>query len=405
MTRIRVFAAFAAVAVIVAGCSSSKSSSSGSGKTITIGLLTDYTGLAASSGKTSVLGVQAGEVVAAKDGFKIKYVIGDSATNPSTVLTAAQKLVDQDHVFAVIAVSAVAFGAAPFLASHNVPVIGVSEDSNEWMSDKNMFSVYGALDTTKVSSGGGLLFKRLGVTNVGSLGYGISPTSSEAAKGAAISAQHAGLTVGYLNANFPFGSTNVQPVALAMKSKGVNGFTASVDPNTGLELITAFRQIGGDLRAAILPTGYGGDLLQAGPGALQSAQGVYFESEFEPVEMHTAATNQFQSALKSVGVTSDPTYAEYAGYTSILLLIQALKTAGTSATHSALISALTGISNWNAGGLLGSLSLNLGARTSQPIGTGCSYLTKLQGSSFQLVPGEDPNCGTVIPGVSVSPGS
>ncbi len=28
------------------------------------------------------------------------------------------------------------------------------------------------------------------------------------------------------------------------------------------------------LKAALMPTGYGGDLAQAGPGALQTAQGV-----------------------------------------------------------------------------------------------------------------------------------
>jgi ABC-type branched-subunit amino acid transport system substrate-binding protein len=405
--RRTLLAAVAALAVTVAGCSSSSksSNSTGAGKTITVGLLTDFTGLAASSGKTSALGAQAGAVVAAKDGYKIRFVIGDTQTNPSTALTAAQKLVDQDHVLAVIAVSAITFSAAPFLTAHNVPVIGAAEDSNEWITAKNMFSVYGAVDTTKVSTGLGLLFKRLGVTNVGVLGYGISPTSSESAKASAVSARHAGLTVGYENANFSFGSTNVQPVALAMKSNGVNGFTATVDPNTGLSLITAFRQIGGNLKAAVLPTGYGGDLLQAGPGALQSAQGVYFSSEFQPVEMHTPATVQFQNALKSVGVTSDPTYSEYAGYTSVLMLVDALKAAGSNPTRSSVIFALSVISNWNAGGLLGSLTLNMGQRSAQPIGTGCSYLTELHGSTFQLVAGEDPYCGTTIPGATVTAGA
>jgi ABC-type branched-subunit amino acid transport system substrate-binding protein len=71
------------------------------------------------------------------------------------------------------------------------------------------------------------------------------------------SAKAAGIKIGYLNASFAFGSTNVQPVALAMKAAGVDGATASVDPNTSYALITALRQAGVDLKAFLLPTGYG----------------------------------------------------------------------------------------------------------------------------------------------------
>ena len=117
----------------------------------------------------------------------------------------------------------------------------------------------------------------------------------------------------------------VPVVALpAGQSAGVDGMYASVDPNTGFALITALRQSGDNLKVALLPTGYGGDLQQAGPTAQQIAQNVSFISLFEPVELHTPATMQFQSDLKGVGVTGDPTYAEYAGYTSIALLVQGL---------------------------------------------------------------------------------
>jgi hypothetical protein len=121
--------------------------------------------------------------------------------------------------------------------------------------------VYGALDTTKVATTAGAFFKMEGVSVLGAQGQGTSPGSAESAKGAVVSAQVAGLKVGYLNANFPFGSANVQPIALAKKSAGVDGFTATVDPNTGA-LATALRQAGDALKVALLPTGYGGDFLR-----------------------------------------------------------------------------------------------------------------------------------------------
>src|SRR5579875_1151819 len=145
----------ACAAVVVAGCSSSSSKSSGSGggggggNTITVGILTDLTGPAASSAKTTPLGAQAGAVIAAQQGYHLKFVEGDSQTSPAAVLTAAQKLVEQDHVNVVLAVSAVAFGATGYLTQHGVPVVGVSEDGPEWITSHNMFSAFGFTDPSK----------------------------------------------------------------------------------------------------------------------------------------------------------------------------------------------------------------------------------------------------------------
>jgi ABC-type branched-subunit amino acid transport system substrate-binding protein len=404
--KVKLVAALVGILMVAAACSSSSStgSSSGGGHTYTVGVLTDLTGLAASGNKTSPQGVQAGAVYASKQGYTIKYVVADTATSPSGALTAAQKLVQQDHVFAVIAVSSLAFSAAPFLTSQGVPVLGVAEDGSEWITSKNMFSTFGYLDPTIVSTTYGQYFKMEGATNVGSLGYGISPSSAESAKGAAASAQAVGLKAGYLNANFPFGSTNVEPVALAMKSAGVDGVTAAADPNTNFALITALRQSGASPKVGVFATGYGGDLQSAGPGAQQTAQGLSFFLPWEPIEMNTPATQQFQSALKSIGITAGPTYAEYAGYTSIALLVQGLQGAGSNPSQSALINSLSRITNFNAAGLLGSHTLNLTQRVGTLGVDNCYWFVKYSGSTFQPVAGALPLCGTNT-GQKVSPSS
>lgn len=407
-SKLRLGAAVVSVLLVAAACGSSSSGSSssgGGGKTYTVGILTDVTGPAASGNKTSVQGVQAGAVLASKQGYTIKYVVADTGTSPTGAMQAAQKLVQQDHVFAVVAVSALTFSAAPFLTAQGVPVVGVAEDGTEWITSKNMFSAYGYTDPRLVSTTYGQYFKTQGATNVGALGYSISPSSSEAAKSAAVSAEAAGLKAGYVNANFPFGSTNVEPVALAMKSAGVNGVTASTDPNTAFALITALRQSGANPRVAVFATGYGGDLQQAGPSAKQTAQNLSFISSWEPVEMHTAATEQFQSALKSIGITTDPTYAEYAGYTSIALLVQGLQGAGSNPSQSALINSMSRISSFNAAGLFGSHSVDLSKRVGSLGADNCYWFTKYSGSTFQPVSGASPLCGHIIQGKTVSPSS
>jgi branched-chain amino acid transport system substrate-binding protein len=292
------------------------------------------------------------------------------------------------------------------LTQQHIPVVGVAEDGPEWITSPNMFSVFGPLDLSKVASTTGEVFKKEGATTVGSIGYSVSPSSSESAKAASVSAQAAGLKSGYLNANFPFGSTNVEPEALAMKNAGVNGWTASVDPNTGYALITALKQAGAHIKIALLPTGYGGDVLQAGPGAIQAAQGAYFLSTFEPIEMHTAATEQLSKDMKAVGVKLDPTYAEYAGYTSIALLVDGLKAAGSNPTQADLITALSGIHDFTAAGLFGSHKLDMSQRHNVVVGVdNCYWVTKLKDKTFELVPGQDPICGHVIEGKSVSASS
>ena len=397
--------AIAAVAVVtaVASCSSPKSGgvSSGAGRskggTITIGLLTDLTGTGASGFKTSLQGVAAGVAWAAREGYHLKLDILDTQSAPTGALIAAQRMVLRDHVPAVIAVSAVTYGAAGFLSSHTVPVIGVALDADEWNTSPNMFAVTGTSHPELVSDLFGRLMKMEGGTDLGVVGLNLPPAAA-GAEGVAVSARLAGLRVGYLNAAFPLGSTNVAPAVLAMKSAGVDSFTAITAPNTALAFITTLKQEGVRLKFALLGDGYGGDLVQGGPGAAQAAQSAYFGLPLEPVEMHTSATDQFLSSLRQVGVRGDPTMAEYDGYVSVLLLGQALRAAGTDPTQSSLMTALSNIHDFNAGGLFGPERLDVDNRTG--VGTGylaCSFITRFVGSTFHLVANADPICGSIIP--------
>lgn len=182
--------AVAVIMAVAAGCSSSSkssssststpsgTSSSGGTHTISVGILTDVTGAAASGNKSSVQGVEAGAVIAKQDGWTLKTYVGDTQTSPTGALSAAKTLVEQDHVGVILTVSAITFGGAPYLTQQGVPVVGAPEDGPEWLTSMNMFPVYGYLDTTKVSTVYGQFFKMDGVTNVGALGYSISPSSA-----------------------------------------------------------------------------------------------------------------------------------------------------------------------------------------------------------------------------------
>ena len=161
--------AAAAVLLVAAGCGSSSNhatassttsgtassessvtTSSGSGHAYTLGVLVDLTGPGSTNSLKFPQGVKAGVALAESEGYKINYVVADTATSPTQALAAAQKLVEQDHVFAVLALSAITFSAEPFLASKGIPVIGANVDGPEWATQRNMFSVSGTADYTKV---------------------------------------------------------------------------------------------------------------------------------------------------------------------------------------------------------------------------------------------------------------
>jgi branched-chain amino acid transport system substrate-binding protein len=405
----KVWALVVASLLIGATCGSSKSTpdpsrtATGSSSTITVGVLTGISGIGGDP--TVVKGIEAGIGVAASGGYKIRYVIGDTHGSPTGALAAAQKLVEEDHVFAVVAISGVTFAAAPFLTAHNVPVVGVAEDSTEWITSRNMFSVIGTEDYRKVISTYGEFFKRVGATRIGTLGFSIAPSAKEVAKAAAVSAQAAGLSAPYVNPEFPFGSTNLGPVAIAMKNARVDGLTTALTPNINYLLLSALKQQGATLKGALLRTGYGGDLESAGAPAQQAAQGVYFMTGQEPVEMHTPATERLQSAFrKYAGVAGDPTFSEYWGYESIDGVVAGLKAAGGRPSQQSFMNAMLSIRSYNPGGLYGNQSVGfaMDQRGKAASVNNCFWITQYVGDSFHLVPGMDPLCGSIIPGKTVS---
>jgi branched-chain amino acid transport system substrate-binding protein len=244
----------------------------------------------------------------------------------------------------------------------------------------------------------------VGATNVGAIGYGIVPSAADYAKGTAVSVRAAGLKAGYLNAQFPLGSTIVGPDVLAMKAARIDGLLMLVQQNTSFAIISSLRQQGVDLKAPLLSAGYGSDLLSAGPAALKESQNVYFGFEYEPIEMNTPATQKFAKALETYGgTTEDPGLSGYLAYVSVDALVTGLKASGPNPTQAQFINAMLGVTHYNAAGLFGnhSMSFAMSARGFGPGADNCQFFTQFRGSTFHLVPGATPLCGSIIPGAKV----
>ncbi|MGX7680302.1 ABC transporter substrate-binding protein [Jatrophihabitans sp. DSM 45814] len=400
-------AALAASTIALVACSSSKNSSSGSnaagGSTsqatgaLKIGVLSDLTGASASGFITTEKGIKAYTDAVNKaggiNGQQIQYVMGDTTSTAAGALTAAQKMVQTDKVFAIVEVSAFSFGAETFLLKQGIPMVGGGFDGPMWTDPKNtnLFDSVPITNYLDYPVAEGQFFKSQGVTKCASLGYADSKSSSDSVKAFNKSCEVAGLTVPFTQ-GVPFGSTDMGAVAIKVKDSGADGLFYSTVPNTAFALNASLRQLGVNLKVASLPTGYGGDLLSSAP-AVQAAQGDFFSTVGLPAEANTPATQKRAADFAAVGVTGPPTFAEQEAYLAMTAFTAGLKGTGANPSRDKYISTMSGIKDFDGDGLLAPQKVNF--RDYRPKQS-CFYYVKLQGTAFQNVQGS-PFCGANVP--------
>jgi len=415
---VAVAAAVTAAALGLTACGSSGDSddssgsgpapSAASGKPITVGVLTSLTGSGASGYLTVEKGVKArfAEVNAkgGVNGHQLKYVMADDASTAAGAASAARKLVQQDKVYAVLPLTSFFSGAAPVLKASGIPIVGTGTGGEPQWQDKsftNLFDAAGNIDFTKVPTTLGEYFKSRGATKIASIGYGVSPASANAAQAAVISAEHAGLKKAYLNAQLAFGTTDVGPLVLAIKSSGADALYLPVVPDTAFAIAAALQQSGVKMKSVLLSTGYGGDLLKSKP-TVAAAEGMDFLTVQTPVEADTDATKAMQDALATYAdETGQPTFAEYIGWSSADLFVTGLKDAGDNASAEQFITKLRA-STWDGAGLQKPIDYADQAPIGAAMGPGnCVNVVKMTSGKFVPVDGATPICGEIINGVTV----
>jgi branched-chain amino acid transport system substrate-binding protein len=379
-----------------AGASGGSSSSASGGKPIKVGVITDTTGGGASGFQTTETGIKAyfNAVNAAGgvNGQKIEYVMADSQTSPAATLSATQKLVQTDKVFAILSVTSTWYAAEAYALKEGVPVVGAGFDGNEWSDPKNtnLFQVTGVNDYSKVYANTGQFFKTEGVTTCGAFGYSDSPSSAKGSQNDVKSCQAAGLKAGPV-ALIAFGSTDVAPTALSMKKAGVDGVDMGVDPSSGFALGAALRTVGAQTKVVLNATGYGGDLLQSS-AAVTAAQGYYFSSSGQPIEQNTPATQTLKKNLAAVGYNGTPTYAIQSAYFAAAGFVAGLKATGANPSRQQFMDSLRKVSDFDADGLLSPEKINF---NDYAPAQSCMWVVKLEGKTFTPVTGSPFCAGTI----------
>ena len=162
-----------------------------------------------------------------------------------------------------------------------------------------------------------------------------------------------GLDPVYTNTSIDFGTADVGPLALGMKSAGANAGYYVMDLSTNLSLARALQQNGVTMKVQLMATGYGQNLLDQ-PVAKTLGPDVVFGSIWAPVEVHNKATERFQSDLKKyAGYTGIPDIGVYTGYIACDLAILGLKQQGKNPNQSTYADDLRKVGHFNAGSGLG----------------------------------------------------
>ncbi len=337
---------------------------------VKIGFITSKSGPASSTSGNSDAGCKArvGRANAAGgvNGRKVDVVYVDDQTTSN--LPQAQSLVDNDHVFAVVNDSALAFLSYRWLLDHDVPLIGGGFDGNYYGAPGNekVISAFGnsppiaGIQTTLMPK----IMKALGGTKVAALGYGSSPSSVENVKSFMQYAVPAvGLDPVYTNTSIDFGTADVGPLALGIKNAGADSAYDVMDLATNLALAQTLRQNGVKMKAEIMATGYGQALLDQ-PASKSLGPEVVLISIWAPVEIKSKATERFQADLKKyTGYTGVPDFGVYTGYIACDLAILGLQQQGDHLDQTTFAADLRSVGQFNPGGGLGCANANLSLET------------------------------------------
>jgi branched-chain amino acid transport system substrate-binding protein len=376
-----------------------------SDKAIKVGYIFSKGGLAGSTfahaGDGFNARIEAENAKGGVNGRKIDPVVVDDSGATSN-LVAAQGLVQNDDVFAVVNNSSFAFLSYRYLLENDVPMVGGGYDGNEYGQPGNeklisilgnIAPVYGA----QYTPGFVQLMKKKGAKKVGVVSYGASESSTAAAKNLQkYAVPAAGLDPAYTNTTVEFGTTDVGPLVLGMKNAGVDATYLPLVLSSNLAIIQNAAQNNLTFKLAVLATGYGQSLLDE-PSSTSIGPEVLFAQGWAPVEIKSAATKKFQADLKKYGgYDGVPDFGVYTGYLTADLLVKGLQAAGKNPTRDGFISATKGLGTWDAAGL-GCQPVDVSADgfgTQAP--TACGWYLQIKDGKFVPYPNKNPITGKLI---------
>jgi branched-chain amino acid transport system substrate-binding protein len=336
------------------------------------------------------------------NGRKIQLETVDDQSSGAN-LTGAQDLVKNRHVFAVVNNSSFAFLSYRYLQSAGVPLIGGGFDGNYYSQkgNENIIDAGGngsPPPTGIIFTNGTDVAKKLGATKIGSVGYGVSPSSSGVAKDTQkYAAPASGLKPVYLNTSVDFGSTDVGPIVLGLKNAGADAVYLPLDGNTNLAIAQGLQQNNVPMKAVLMASGYGQAMLDSPITKTLNSVDVVSQI-YKPVELASdPAVKKFRADLKKYGgITGVPDYGAYTGYIACDLAITGIQQAGKNPTGQGFVDGIRNLGTYKAADLT-CQPLNVGLDTFGKTPTkSCQYFVTFKDGKFVVMNKGKPIFGKLV---------
>lgn len=393
---LRALLACLTVGLSLAACSNSKVGASAGGRgapgvtatSISVGSIANITGPLSSDFAPLVNGVEAYfSMVNAEGGVagrKLHLAYQTDDEGSSTVdLTDAEKLVEEDHVFAVVGVGTPFFGGASYLARQGVPVFGYMV-SSDWSDGPTLFGVNSSyLSFSSAAMGDAYVAKELHATSVGVIAYGVAQ-SAAACQAAVTGMRDVGINVSFTDLNFPFGSDPTADV-LQMKGHHVDLLLTCMDITGNVAFARAMSQNELPIHELWL-NGYDRSTLQQYGtllnGVILSLQHVPFEAaasfprQYPGMENYLLEMQRYQPGYAYNEIALD-------GWINAAQFVTGLRAVGRNLTQAKLVAAINKTSDFTADGLIPPVDWTR-AHTSAGLGPFCSAYVEVVNREFTL---------------------
>ncbi|MCK9875893.1 ABC transporter substrate-binding protein [Frankia sp. AgPm24] len=290
-------------------------------------------------------------------GRQIKYDWVDDRGKPDTNAVSARSLIEDKGDFAIMETSPVSSGGAAYLASKQIPVVGLAIEP-VWSQYRNMFAFSytpGALRTAEAVTTFGKFARQEGGTRAllitDPIGLGMSATSHGTMQA---SLESAGIHVDQAQTDQEPSASQLNEIIRRITTGHIDTLIGTLTTETFAKIIVAVRQHG--LQPKVLLTGSqspDSDLL-AKYGSQLAGLTTFSSEPMDPkdpaVATYQANLNRYAPELEDSGQQ-----VALAGYVSADLLVRGLQAAGPCPTRQSFITGLRAVKGYTAGGLAPSI--------------------------------------------------
>lgn len=386
-----VVGAFASTGIVASGTAGARSSTDARGVTATqinvagIGAGPNFSGAELKIGATARFQVENNK--GGVFGRKINYVeSADDKSDPNTDLTEAQRLVQQDQVFAVVPTLTPVLQASTFLTQQHVPFFGWGIDAG-FCKNPYAFGFTGCIVPpsngsipTTGTTWGELAAKALHGSK-GKTAAVIAEDLDTGKTGAIVigsQATKAGFKLVYAKNPIP---ANPEPGDYSPYVQALMTSNAGKPPDV-IFVTTAYGNVLG-LSTALLRAGFKGLLTNAvtyDPRLVGSTKGQTVFTQFDiPEDTSNATMQQITNDIKAVAGGAPITQGTLAAYFSADAFVAALKKAGKNLTPEGMAKAM-GSMTYQVPGIVGPTKYP----AAQTQGAPCGLLTQSDGTAYSI---------------------